>query len=274
LNFSRRKTSDFIDGLMTLRLRHGVSYLARPFLEFMLEHPPEDWKQYGIDDSIDFAINIYACVRKYAAEPDFMGYLLLLQGKISDTIVQDNKSFCSELLKILPTLYEPVEGSKNLLSKKAFFDSLRDVLENKTREQLGEIWPCLPAGEKIPVNVEWLLLDDPHVLSPVVYVLRLQHLEESERLCERLVEVTRPLVKDGVLRFESVDSAFREDQDLSICIEEDIAKAFGTPINNLKKGLETDANKFLELMKHGDMFHMLYYPQLPDDTGDASPGEP
>merc|ERR1712150_328632 len=85
-------------------------------------------------------------------------------------------------------------------------------------------------------------------------------------LIERVDKAVRQVAKeDGTVKFEAVHAAFSESQDLSFIPDEDFAKAFATPVQNLKKA-EQHVDRFIELIKHGDTFHDLFFPQLPDDS--------
>lgn len=269
LRLSRKRTSEFIESIMALRSRGGVQSLSTPFLDFMLDHIPEEYKT---EDANDFAINVYSAVLRYAAEPDFLAYLLLLKGKISDAVVKDNRSMCAELLRIFMTHFESGDGTK-MITKQKFFYGLREVLQNKEKDMWQELVNYFPiGGPDVTVNYEWLLMDDMYVLSPIVYALRLQHLEEAVSFGERLEKVTRGSLKDGQLsvRYEVLEAAFKGDEELGSLLQpEDFAKAFGIPVRNLKPSSEQEVGKVMELMKHGDAFRLLYFPALPSDDAEA-----
>lgn len=276
LRFSRKRTAEFIEGIIQLRSRHGAhggSNLACPFLDFMLEHLPEDVKP---EDASDFVINIYAAVHRYSAEPDFLAYLLLLQGKISDTVVKDNRSLCAELLAMFKSHFESGDGTKTI-TKGKFFNGMREVLPNKEKDMWLDFVAYFPVGgPDVMVNYEWLLFDDAYILSPIVYALRLQHLEEVFNLSERVERLIRGSLKPGQLtvRYDVLEQIFRNDQELHTMLQaEDYAKAFGIPVRNLKASTEHEVEKVIELMKHGDMFRLLYYPALPSDDDGLAQGE-
>eukprot|EP00415_Alexandrium_ostenfeldii_P002281 UN2281 len=115
-------------------------------------------------------------------------------------------------------------------------------------------------------------MNDMYVFSPIVYALRLQHLEEAVTFGERLDKVIRSVLKDGQLsvRYEVVEAAFKEDQEFNALLQpDDFAKAFGIPVRNLKPRSEQEVEKLQELMKHGDAFRLLYFPALPSDDAEA-----
>ncbi|CAE7732519.1 unnamed protein product, partial [Symbiodinium microadriaticum] len=66
-----------------------------PFVETMMEVLHQE---LGEEEVAAFAVNIFASVRKYAAEPDFLCFLLLITGQVADVVVRDNRSLCAELL--------------------------------------------------------------------------------------------------------------------------------------------------------------------------------
>merc|ERR1719343_1603430 len=86
LKFCRKFTSDFLDKLLQQRSRMVYSSYATPFVDYMVlylkdEAGEDEAKQ---KDAVVFAINILASVRRFAREPDFLAYLLLLMGKLPD----------------------------------------------------------------------------------------------------------------------------------------------------------------------------------------------
>mmetsp|Transcript_37584 Transcript_37584/g.70157 ORF Transcript_37584/g.70157 Transcript_37584/m.70157 type:complete len:770 (+) Transcript_37584:58-2367(+) len=279
LRFSRKKAADFIEGLLTLRSpRHSYGAtasggsLARPFVEFMQEHVPEEVKE---DETKLFLINMYATLRRYAAEPDFMAYLLLVLGKISDAVVRDNKRLCSELLKIFTNHFESSDGTRNI-TKQKFFYGLREVLPNKEKEMWQDLVTYFPAGgPEIMVNYEWLLFDDMYILSPIIYALRLQHLEEVLALQARLEKVVRQAAdeKSSTVNYDAVETAFHDDAEFSLIQAEDIARAFDVHVTDLKSDTVRDVEQFLAMLKHGEIFHIIFFPALASDDADLAAQE-
>merc|ERR1712151_788621 len=163
-------------------------------------------------DTTEFAVNIYASIRCFSAEPDFLAYMLLIAGKISDKVVRDNKNLCSELLKIFSEHFE-IDGSKMITKQKLFY-GLQEVLQSKEKEMWQGLVAYLPAGgPDVLVDYEWLLVDDPYVLSPIVYALRLQHLEESLTLTQRLEKAIRKCTEKNakIVKYETLKTALQED---------------------------------------------------------------
>jgi len=130
LRFSRKKVIDFLEGLVSARLRSGNGYHSTPFLKYLVEHVPEDVPE---EEKKLFAINVYATLRRYHAEPDFMGFLNLVLGAVSETVLRDNKRITSELLRIFTNHFESGDGSKTI-TKQKFFYGLREVLPNKEKD--------------------------------------------------------------------------------------------------------------------------------------------
>lgn len=272
LRFSRRKVGDFLENLIQQRLKHGSHDLATPFLQCLLDHLPEDLEP---DEQKLFAINVYAALRRYSAEPDFFAYLLLLTGKISDNVVRDNKRLCAELLKIFSNHFESSDGSRNI-TKQKFFYGLREVLPNKGKEMWQDLVTYFPAGgAELLVNYEALLFDDPYILSPIVYALRLQHLEEAVDLSGRLDTVARGCVegKDGSLTYAAVETAFKDDAEFQLIHAEDLARAFDTHVMDVTPDTKTDVEPFLSKLKQGDIFHILYFPALASEEVDPGAQE-
>jgi len=268
LRFSRKKVADFIDQVMQSRSRLvGSSQPNTMFLEFMMAHLAEEMNE---EDAEEFAINIFAGVRRYSAEPDFLSYLLLILGKLPDTVVRDNKGLCAELLRIFTTHFETSDGTRNI-TKQKFFYGLREVLQNKDQKLWQDLVTYFPAGgPDVLVNYEWLLLDDLYILSPIVYALRLQHLEEVVNMADRLEKAVSGTLKEGShsVKYGLVETVLREDPEFGLLQVEDYAKAFGTSVSELKPNSEQDVQGFLESMKQGDIFHVLFFPVLPSDDAD------
>lgn len=266
LRFSRRKVADFIDGIIQMRYRFGGNTMSRPFLDFMLEHLPKDLQAEEL--KAEFALNIFAAVRHYAAEPDFLAYLLLLTGRISDAVVRDNKALSAELVRLFLVFFE---GSGRTVPKQKFFYGLREVLQNKAKSMWQDLVTYFPAGgPEVSVNYDSLLVDDFHLTSPVVYALRLQHLDEAVALGDRLERATRSSMQHGstVVRYEAAEAQLRKDPEMSMLTPEDYAKAFGTSVMQLRPDLEQDIHKFVAAMRHSDMFHVLLFPCMPSDDAD------
>lgn len=270
LSFSRKRVADFLDELMLKRARMGPNYQGPAFLQYMLSHIRETIPSE--EDALTFAVNIYAAVRRYSAEPDFLAYLLLLLGKIPDAIVRDNKQLCSELLRIFVTIFDPEYGNKSM-TKQKFFYHLREVLQNKDQKKWQALVPSIPAGgPEVFLNYERLLLDDLYVLSPVVYSLRLQHLEEILDMAEHLATLVQGTLgpSDKLLKYGPVEAALREDQIFEMLTIEDYAKAFGVQPDELRGDTEQDVATFMELMKTGEVFHIMFYPAEPREDADIS----
>eukprot|EP00439_Symbiodinium_sp_Y106_P000096 s5188_g1.t1 len=211
--FSRKKTRDFLERVLQHRVRGGDKLLCRPFVETMMEVLHQE---LGEEEVTAFAVNIFASVRKYAAEPDFLGFLLLITGQVADVVVRDNRSLCAELLRIFRIYFEVADGSTRVTRQK-FFSALRDALPQKEKDQCQELAAYFPAsGPMTPVNYEWLLVDDPYVLSPIVYALRLQHLEEGLGLSDRMERQVKSCARDGPVTYEKIEAVCKDDAQLSI----------------------------------------------------------
>jgi len=225
-------------------------------------------QELGEEEVTAFAVNIFASVRKYAAEPDFLGFLLLITGQVADVVVRDNRSLCAELLRIFRIYFEVADGSTRVTRQK-FFSALRDALPQKEKDQCQELAAYFPAsGPMTPVNYEWLLVDDPYVLSPIVYALRLQHLEEGLGLSDRMERQVKSCARDGPVTYEKIEAVCKDDPQLSILQPEDFARAFRVQLEDLGPGTEQNVSVVLELLKNGGIFHELFYPALPEDDGE------
>jgi len=262
--FSRKKTLDFLERVLQMRMREGDNVLSRPYLETMMEVLGQELGE----EASCFAINILASVRRYAAEPDFLSFLLLLRGHVSDLVVRDNRTLCTEILRIFRTYFESDGSTK--VTKEKFFKALREVLPHKDKEHCQELVAYFPPGGPTTlVNYEWLFLDDPYVLSPILYALRLQHLEESLSLSERMEKVVRSCMNGGLVKLEQMEAACKDDSVLAVLQPEDFARAFQTQLEDLGAGAEQKSAEVLELLKNCGIFHELYFPALPEDDGEG-----
>jgi len=271
LRFSRRRVSEFMDSLLQMRSKNGVKQLLVPFSDFLYENIPQEVLE---DDRKLWAINMFAALRRYSAEPDYLAYMLLVKGKISDSVVQDNKRLCGELLKIFTNYFHSADGSHNI-TKQKFFYGLREVLPNKEKEMWQDLVTYFPAGgAELLVNYEWLLFDDLYVLSPIVYALRLQHLEEAIGLTSRLDKVVRSCSQkdphnDGhIVTYEKVEEAFRDDAEFGLIHADLLAQALECHVADMKPETQNEIEKFLMVLKQGDIFRILFFPALASDDGD------
>lgn len=282
-HYSRKKTADFLEKLILQRSAEGDRSLRRPFLDYMMDNLPEDAgkdkeNEEDGDESPVFAINIFAAVRRYAAEPDFLAYLLLMMGRISDSVVKDNQNLTGEILRIFRTHFDAGDGSTRITKEKCVY-GIREVLPHKKKEHCQDLLPCFPqGGGNVVINYEWLLQDNRYVLSPIVFALRLQHLEESLSLCDRMERAVKSATKEGAnsVRQDALEAACQDDNDLSVLQPEDFARAFEKMVDDLTPETEHTASTVLQLMKHGGIFRELFFPALPDDDGEdgeAADGE-
>lgn len=271
LIFSRKRTSTFIENLLQLRLRDSGH--NQPFLDFMLRHLPNEVKK---EDSLEFTVNIWMAVRHFAAEPDFLAYLLLILGKIPDHVVRDNRRMVKELLALFASMFKTADGMKRI-SKQKFLSGIREVLPNKEKDMCYDIVHYLPAGgSDVLVNYEALLHDDACVLSPVTYALRHQHLEEAVALSDRMEKAVMSCMDEtsNMVSYGKLAEYCNNDSILNNLLPEDFAKALGIPMALLNSGTEKEARALLDNLRHSNLFHILYFPELPaedaeDDEGDA-----
>jgi len=271
LRFSRRRVSEFMDSLVQKRLVPGPKAPSKPFSQFFNENIPAEVLQ---EEKRLWAINVYAALRRFSAEPEFLAYFLLLKGSISDIVVRDNKNICSELLKIFMTHYEAADGQRHI-KKSEFLVGLKEFLPNKSKQMRTDLVGTFPAGDASTlVNYEWLLFDDLYILSPLVYALRLQHLEEAVSLSSRLDALVRSVgdPKAGTVSFEEIEDAFKEDAEFGLIVPADVARAFDClDPEHLTSETTQNIESFLAVLNQGDIFHTLFFPLLPEgDDADLS----
>jgi len=265
LFFSRKKVMDYIEGLLERKQKYSP-HSFEPFAKFLSTHLPDgETNENGV-----FTANIWAGVRRYSAEPDFLAYHLLLKNRISYSVIRDNSGMCKELLHIFATEFE-TEDDSDLIPKQRFFYDLQEVLPNKTKEMWQDLSTVFPAGsQETIVNYRWLLQDDLYVHSPIVYTLRLQHLEECINLTEKLETLTLEVAKGApkTVTFAAIDEVFGNEPDLEPIQDHDLMAilrhAFQTHV--LEGETEHEWDKFIEALKQGEICHKLYFPEvLPEE---------
>ncbi|CAE8704400.1 unnamed protein product, partial [Polarella glacialis] len=188
--------------------------------------------------------------------------------------VKDNQSLCSEIQRMIGTHFESGDGTTKI-TKQKFFYELREVLPHKEKEHCQDLVTYFPpGGPNVLINYEWLLQDDLYIISPIAYALRLQHLEESLSLCDRMASAFRAAASGGsMVRHEDLEAACKEDRQLAVLQQEDFARGFQKQVDDLQDGTEMEFGKFLELMKNGGIFRELFLPALPDEDGEEGEGQ-
>lgn len=266
MHLSRKKILDFMESIIQLRMR-SQSFLSRPFLDFMLEHIPQEHRE----ESTEFAINVFAAIRLYSAEPDFLAFYLLIIGKISDVVVKDNRQFSS----VLTGIFEKSFPTSDVLTRQKLVGGLKEVLQHKKIEQLSEIMLYLPYGtQETLINWKWLFHEDLYVCSPITYALRLQHLEEALGLSVRIEQAVNkcPLDSANTIRLGDLQEAISEDETLKELEfdERDFAKAFVLAQKaKLDENVRGDATVVQLMLKQSDIFTFLFSPNAePGDEGD------
>jgi len=267
LRLSRRKALEFLDHIVQVRSRSGSSVLNRPYIQVMMEHPMD----MSEEERFEFLINVFVTVRRYSQEPDFLAYLLLITGKLADSVVKDNKGLCGEILRIIMSAHDGKPQDAKTCSKQDFFFGLKDLLPHKDQEKRNQLAVCLPSGQAdVMLNLDWLLTDDAYVLSPIVYVLRLQHLQESVELVERLTEhLAKCKRATAEVRYEDVQAACRGHAEFGLLEPEDFAKGFEVKEEDLEPDTQQEVPKLAQLlMLHTDLFNALLFPRCdPEGAG-------
>jgi hypothetical protein len=269
LKLSRARTAEFINGIIKLRLKRPDRETPKAWLEFMLEHLPEHMKEI---EKQQFALSINSAVRRYSAEPDFLAFQLLIQGKLTDHVVQDCQNLCSELLKSFRSFDQ--NGAKHI-TKQNFFYALQGLLPNKQKRMWQDLQHYFPAGgPDFNVNYEWLLMDDLYVPSPVIFGLRMQHLEETLELYEKLDKSIRSISKDGKVRYGEVSEQLGTDNAFYAIQDEDLARGFAVSPQEAKTDSVQDTETFLKLLKNGNIFPAIYKEAQEGAGGEAAPAPP
>jgi len=261
LRFSRSKVLAFLDNLLQQRLRRGGVGSMKPFCDFMFENLPDEVRD--TPEAVGYFLNMYTAARQYGVEPDFLSYILLFSGKIAESVVSDNKTLCGKLRAIFAALFE--KASTRSVSKQKLFHSLREVLPNKSKEMWQDLMSHFPpGGPETMVSYEDLLIDDSLVLCPVVYTLRLQHLEEALALSERFQRVVESSAKAfGEVKVQDFEAGLEADRTLHGGLSKQaLATVWGMTVHDLQPESVVDAGRCLAMLKQCSLYRTLYFPSL------------
>merc|ERR1740121_703626 len=153
------------------------------------------------------------------------------------------------------------------MPEQELFYDLQEVLRNKTKDMWQDLSGLFPSGGPDTIlNYKWLLQDDLYVHSPIVYTLRLQHLEECINLSEKLETKTMACAKGSpkTVSLAAIEEVFNNEPDLEPIQDHDLMAilrhAFQTHV--LEGDTEHEWEKFIEAIKQGEIFHKLYFPEL------------
>lgn len=249
LQLSRKATHDYIMSVIQKRVR--AESASTPFVDALIENCPKELTRS--EEKLQFVLSILSAVRRYSAEPDFLGFQLVITGKISEHVVIDNKGICHELLKSFLAMNQSA-GTKKI-TKQNFFYSLQGLLPNKQKRMWQDLQHYFPAGgPDFQVSYEWLLVDDLYVPSPVIFGLRLQHLEETLDLNDKLTTAISHIAKDGKVKYEDVAHALGKDPSFYTIQDEDLARGFGVPLRETRMDTQQEVEKFLANLKNGLIF--------------------
>lgn len=104
------------------------------------------------------------------------------------------------------------------------------------------------------MNYEWLLADDLYTPSPVIFGLRLQHLEETLELYEKLEECIKKVAKDGQVRYEDVATVLGGDPAFYTIQDSDLARGFNVSLKDARMDTTADTDSFLRNLRNGKIF--------------------
>jgi len=261
LGLTRTSIVEFMLNVMQHRLKEPSDI---SFIDFMMQFVRD---RMPAEDATVFAINLYSGVKRFSAEPEFLAYLLLILGKIPDHVVLDNQSLCRELCVLLGCGDLNRKAKPMAMAKQELMDGLRLVMRFKDPKRWLQIHRCLPAGEDDALlNVSWLLNDDLYIISPLVYALRLQHLDEAVELFTRFeVLMTENLKGDELFVVEAFQAAVMQDFRLSQLCPEEFSREFSALLQELGENVQGLVKKFVWRIRQGGFCRALFFPKDPSD---------
>eukprot|EP00746_Dinoflagellata_sp_MGD_P127493 gnl/MRDRNA2_/MRDRNA2_62055_c0_seq1.p1 gnl/MRDRNA2_/MRDRNA2_62055_c0~~gnl/MRDRNA2_/MRDRNA2_62055_c0_seq1.p1 ORF type:complete len:805 (+),score=170.94 gnl/MRDRNA2_/MRDRNA2_62055_c0_seq1:70-2484(+) len=248
LQLSRKATFDQVMLCVNKRILAGDTNKA--FVDSLFEHCPKEMGEG--EEQLQYVLSILSAVRRFSAEPDFLAFELLITGKLSDYVVVDNRGITAELLKSFRAIDQ---SAAKKITKQHFFYALQGLLPNKQKKMWQDLQHYFPAGgPDFHVSYEWLLMDDLYVPSPVIFGLRLQHLEETLELLEKLNTTIYAVAKDGKVKYEDVAHSLGKDPSFYTIQDEDLARGFATPLRETRMDTPQDVEVFLKNLKNGPIF--------------------
>lgn len=263
---SRERVSDLLLRLVKQRIASGEE--RRPFLDYFVGHIPEEYTSKGTAEAVQFALSVIAAVKRHSSEPDFVAYTLLLQDKLSDYAMIQNKDLCTNIRRS-KSFRSAGEGS--IMKKEDLWNVLQKVLPTKSKGMREDLQSYLPGGvPRTLVDCDALLLDDLHVMSPLVYGLRIQHLEETLDFFKLLDKTVTTAATGGTVTFEKINEALAADEIMRAIPAEEVAAAFGVSAGELRPETSQDAASFASALRRGNVF--LPIKELELEPGEAEAG--
>jgi hypothetical protein len=222
-----------------------------PFFLYVQKNVPRnDTRPHQFFASLLWALN------EYSAEPTFLAYKLLMEGQINEHSVQDNFSMCEDLIQI----FKARDDEQNdTISKQNLYHVLSDLLPPKSKDMLRDLQTYLPSGAPdVLVNYNWLLRDDLYVPSPLIYGLRLQHLQQVVDVTKNLSDVINSAAKDGKIMYKDVNEATKNNP---FFFSIDVLRGFGLSQSQIKLESEVTVDEFMSRVKQQIIFPAV----LPDE---------
>jgi len=205
--------------------------------------PPDESKPNQFFASVLWAIY------EYSAEPTFLAYRLLLEDQINEHCVLDNQAMGPDLRHIFGLRDEE---NTDMISKQNLYSLLSDVLPPKSKDMLKDLQAYLPSGAPdFMVNYTWLLRDDLYVPSPLIFGLRLQHLEQVVDVSKSLAEVVKEASIDGKLTYKDAQSAIQENP---VFFSVEVVRGFGVTASQIKPESEATVEEFMKRVLQSNIF--------------------
>mmetsp|Transcript_67309 Transcript_67309/g.179530 ORF Transcript_67309/g.179530 Transcript_67309/m.179530 type:complete len:782 (-) Transcript_67309:204-2549(-) len=251
---SKQKILHVLSGMLAKRLKRQETKL--PFRQYFLSRcrldavdrlfDPVGTPEQQQDQLIAWGICILAGIRHYASEPDFLAFLLLFEGRITDFVVRENQTMIQSLIGYI----EAVHPGEDIITKQVFFYNLQKGVRNKDKKDyrgnLSQLQQMLPTGKpEILVDYRNLLVDDLYLPSPLAYTLRLQHLQEQVEWSLKLKSAIRAEASEaGTISYEQIINVLTTAIFASVD-DEDMARGFGVPGKDLRMESEVEVESFL-----------------------------
>jgi len=238
LKFSRHTAYEIMNRFLEARIADQNA--TNQVIDALAEYCRVQYDNEAIFPSLQDAIN------HYAPEPDYLAFQLMLDGRISEFIVNENINLTTELKQKFHS-HEETDGA--VATKQAFFYALQTLIPLKNKRMWQEVQHYLPAGSgETLINIENLLEDNLYVPSPIVFGLRVQHLEENVLILKKIETLVKELGgTSGTINFVDTMAKFTSTRSLSNIDEEAILRGF-----NHDKTKVISVESFLFHFQRGD----------------------
>jgi len=271
---SKQKILNVLAGMLAKRLKRQETKL--PFRQYFLSRcrldavdrlfDPVGTAEQQQDQLISWGICILSGIRHYASEPDFLAFLLLFEGRITDFVVRENQTMIQNLIGYI----EAVHPGEDIITKQVFFYNLQKGVRNKDKKDyrgnLSTLQQMLPTGKpEILVDYRNLLVDDLYLPSPLAYTLRLQHLQEQVEWSLKLQSAIRAEASEtGAISYEQIINVLTTAIFASVD-DEDMARGFGITGKDLRMESEVEVESFLNRLQDANICSAINAVELEEE---------